>query len=183
MICWVVCDIVCNPHRGFRAGNSLEAPVGVCVEGRVTSYQSKMCSYISTHALGVEGDLDSRRCTVDVNDFYPLPPRGGRQQILIKQNKKYVIKHQVSKLKSFQKIEHSFFRPKFHTNHNQTSCERYGKKLCAPGSQNGRAAGPGPPKSSKRLQPHSRDGRRCALPSTGNDCPAGKSAGCPFPGR
>ena len=40
-------------------------------------------SVISIHALREEGDLATKTTWRDKDDFYPRPPRGGRQALLI----------------------------------------------------------------------------------------------------
>ena len=42
--------------------------------------QTQSAPHISIHALREEGDSGLRRCPVRHPDFYPRPPRGGRQQ-------------------------------------------------------------------------------------------------------
>ena len=44
---------------------------------------------ISIHALREEGDLPSKGATEDPADFYPRPPRGGRQVLQTKYGKAY----------------------------------------------------------------------------------------------
>ena len=81
-------DFYPRPPRGGRPSNTL----GRCVcekeflstpsARRATTQGKCCCSYnrISIHALREEGDQERPESKPSVTDFYPRPPRGGRQQ-------------------------------------------------------------------------------------------------------
>ena len=49
-------------------------------EGDLQGARHKLLGCISIHALREEGDTSSGRAGTSMTDFYPRPPRGGRQQ-------------------------------------------------------------------------------------------------------
>ena len=46
----------------------------------VTSPDARLDRSISIHALREEGDLGMQQRAKEIQNFYPRPPRGGRQQ-------------------------------------------------------------------------------------------------------
>ena len=132
---------------------------------------------ISIHALRVEGDRLNRVRLALISDFYPRPPRGGRQQ---KQRENPLrLSHYTPLCTNCKEMSanqtaksHRYLRKRL-----VFRCEASRKTMCAAGSH----------------WPDIKRSTRClgqilgavqpARPWSGSCCPAGRTADCPRQGR
>ena len=82
------CDFYPRPPRGGRPQGAFVGPGKVQIsihalreEGDLVSFWGCCPATISIHALREEGDFSSPPSLVSRSNFYPRPPRGGRQII------------------------------------------------------------------------------------------------------
>ena len=82
-------DFYPRPPRGGRLARRVQRDDGQVIsihalreEGDVAIRSGSGILRISIHALREEGDGEGIGCRVAHVDFYPRPPRGGRQRIL-----------------------------------------------------------------------------------------------------
>ena len=73
-----------SARRATGQQPSNDTPLGISIhalreEGDLCA-RKRACVHISIHALREEGDRKHRRTTGEKKNFYPRPPRGGRQQ-------------------------------------------------------------------------------------------------------
>ena len=142
--------------------------------------QTKIClpwSAISIHALREEGDRIASPHLETHSDFYPRPPRGGRQQ---KQGENtLLLSHYTPPCTNCKEMSanqtaksHRYLRKRL-----VFRCEASRKTMCAAGSHWPDI------KKSARYPVQTPGAVQRARPGSGSCCPAGRTADCPRQGR
>ena len=132
---------------------------------------------ISIHALREEGDSFSPPSNINANNFYPRPPRGGRQQ---KQRENTLLLSHYTPLCTNCKEMSANQTAKSHRYLRKRlvfRCEASRKTMCAADSH-----WPDIKRSARCLGQILGAVQR-ARPSSGSCCPAGRTADCPRRGR
>lgn len=137
---------------------------------------------ISIHVLRVEDDAPSSAFPWPRANFNPRPPCGGRQQ---KQRKISICIHYNTAICTDLQLKQSAYAFVC-TDRDKQSPEKLVRSIRVR-SARFTFARPSPPGEALRKSARHPDGRRgelrCVQPCFDNGCPAGKSAGCPLPGR
>ena len=132
---------------------------------------------ISIHALREEGDFVDGGIVFQSENFYPRPPRGGRQQ---KQREKTMLLSHYTPLCTNCKERSANQTAKSHRYLRKRlvlRCEASRKTMCAAGSHWPDI------KRSARCLGQTPGAVQRARPSSGSCCPAGRTADCPRQGR